>query len=111
MFNHTKVYKNHFDIYPNEHHYCEVCGLPATGGIHHLEKRGEGKDIIELLMGLCSKHHNMCEDSKDCNEYAKKIHAKFILINPYQHPEQFKENTFKLQNIEINSLYDDFKVV
>lgn len=97
MFNHTKVYKSYFNLGPYEHHYCEVCGLPASGGVHHLEKRGEGKDIIELLMGLCSKHHHQCEMSPDCNEYAKMVHKSYLLCNPYQHPEMFNELIFKRQ--------------
>jgi len=107
MLKHTSVYINHFNIVRGEHHFCEICGKPATGGIHHLEKRGEGKDIPGLLMALCMEHHTMCEDKKVCNQYAKEVHARFILCNPYQHPEKFSERTFLTQKLKMELLYKD----
>ncbi len=108
MFKHTIVYKNHFGLYPNEHHYCEICGLPATGGIHHIDGRGKEMDVINNLMGVCAEHHHMCEMSKKCNEYAKVVHMQFLLVNPYRHPETFKELIFKRQKEIMDSTYKEF---
>jgi predicted restriction endonuclease len=61
---HIKVYMDYFDYKIQSEIMCEACGSPAND-IHHIHGRGEGKDVIENLMALCRKHHDMAHSSKD----------------------------------------------
>jgi len=112
MLKHTSVYTKHFNIGQEEHHYCEICGLKATGGIHHLSRRGMGgskdKDYIENLMALCKEHHQACEDHIPLNKLAKIIHENFIFLNPYQN-EEFNEKIFLQSKTKFNALWSQIK--
>jgi predicted restriction endonuclease len=61
---HIKVYMDYFDYKIQSEIMCEACGSPAND-IHHIHGRGDGKDVIENLMALCRKHHDMAHSSKD----------------------------------------------
>ena len=107
MLKHTKIYTEYFGICKDEHHYCEVCGRPATGGIHHIKRRGMGgsdQDYIENLAALCQKHHQMCEDFMPCNMLVKSIHERFMKMNPYNHQE-FSDKLFSSNLRTMNEIW------
>ena len=70
---------SYFDYVCQEEIPCEACHKPATD-IHHIDGRGEGKDVIENLMALCRKCHSRAHGgihpvSKDEFQY---IHNFFL---------------------------------
>ena len=77
MKKHTKVYLDHFGYDKSDFIPCEVCGAQAVD-IHHIEARGMGgskhADVIENLMALCRKHHEMYGDRKQWKEWLQKLH-------------------------------------
>jgi len=45
--------------------YCERCGAPGHGGLHHIKYRSQGgDDIKENLIRLCKKCHNDIHNAK-----------------------------------------------
>ena len=56
MTRHCKVYFDYFGYGEQDFVPCEVCG-GRSQDIHHINGRGNGKDVIENLMGLCRKCH------------------------------------------------------
>jgi predicted restriction endonuclease len=46
--------------------------------IHHIEGRGEGKDVIKNLMCLCRKHHDMVHASKIAKSELQLIHNYYL---------------------------------
>jgi len=78
MQNHTKIYFKHFDYAYAEEVVCECCHRPAVD-IHHINGRGEGKDVIENLIGLCRKCHTMSHDEKLSKGELQYIHNNFLL--------------------------------
>jgi 5-methylcytosine-specific restriction endonuclease McrA len=77
MTNHAKIYMNYFDLKTPEEVICEGCGRLASD-IHHINGRGEGKDVIQNLMALCRKCHDRAHSSKN---YVSK--EQFQLIHNY----------------------------
>jgi len=71
------VYLDHFGYDKSDFIPCEVCGAQAVD-IHHIEARGMGgskhADVIENLMALCRKHHEMYGDRKQWKEWLQKLH-------------------------------------
>ena len=64
MTPHCKIYMKHFDFVTAEEVFCEACGSPAVD-IHHINGRGEDKNVIENLMALCRKCHDRATTSKN----------------------------------------------
>ena len=64
MQKHIKVYMDYFDYKVQSEIMCEACGSPAND-IHHIHGRGKDKDVIENLIALCRKHHDMAHSSKN----------------------------------------------
>lgn len=63
MSNHTKIYKEYFDIGEQDLKWCEWCRHRLIDHVHHIEfKQMGGKktniDRIENLIGLCSICHD-----------------------------------------------------
>jgi len=56
MQKHTKIYMQYFDHGEQDVILCEACHAPAVD-VHHIEGRGEGKDVIKNLIALCRKCH------------------------------------------------------
>ena len=77
MQKHIKVYMDYFDFKVQSEIMCEACGSPAVD-IHHIHGRGKDKDVIENLIALCRKHHDMAHSSK--NHVAP---GEFELIHRY----------------------------
>lgn len=74
MVKHKKVYCNYFGYTDADWIPCENCGATAVD-IHHLEGRGKGKDVIELLMALCRTCHDEAHNSTpEFNEKLKLVH-------------------------------------
>jgi 5-methylcytosine-specific restriction endonuclease McrA len=67
----------HFDYGETDFIPCEACGRPAVD-IHHIHGRGEGKDVIENLIALCRKCHDMCHAEKLNKETVQLIHNYFL---------------------------------
>lgn len=61
---------------------CEICGKRAVD-IHHIDARGMGgsknKDVIENLMALCRRHHDMYGDKRQYKQYLKDIHNELLI--------------------------------
>ena len=83
MQKHTKVYYKYFDYGEQDVILCEACGRPAVD-THHIDGRGEGKDIIENLMALCRRCHMMAHESKISKSELQYIHNNFIAGNRKQ---------------------------
>jgi predicted restriction endonuclease len=77
MKKHVKTYLDHFGYDKSDFIPCEVCGAQAVD-IHHIEARGMGgskhADVIENLMALCRKHHEMYGDRKQWKDWLQKVH-------------------------------------
>jgi len=77
MKRYKKVYMDFFDLVPEDRVPCEVCRKAVAVDIHHCEQRGMGgdptgsKDVIENLLGVCRKCHDMLESDRDANELAR----------------------------------------
>jgi len=51
---------------------------------HHIEARGEGgDDVLENIISLCRKHHNMAEDRRITKE---ELYAILALYHGYTYP-------------------------
>jgi len=77
MQKHTKIYMQHFDYGIDDFIPCEACGSKCID-VHHINGRGKGKDVIENLMGLCRKHHDMAHDEEVTKSDLQYIHNYFI---------------------------------
>jgi len=70
---------NYFKYAEEDFIPCEACGKDAAD-IHHINGRGEGKDVIENLMALCRKHHEQAHSDKNLlkkSDY-QYIHNSFL---------------------------------
>lgn len=83
MEKHTKVYLEFFPSHTG-HYNCEVCQNKATE-IHHIKRRSEfgsktkgQQDVIENLIALCRKCHEMAHANTFTKEYLTEIHFKTI---------------------------------
>ena len=61
MTPHVKIYMKYFDYGMDDFVPCEVCGKRAVD-VHHITGRGNGKDEINNLMGLCRKCHRRAHE-------------------------------------------------
>jgi 5-methylcytosine-specific restriction endonuclease McrA len=77
--NHTKIYFKHFGHKIPEDVLCECCSSPSTD-IHHVNGRGEGKDVIENLMALCRECHTAAHTNIS-KKAMQKIHDDFMKNN------------------------------
>ena len=82
MQKHTKIYLDFFayGMHTDVFIPCEFCGNRSVD-VHHLEGRGEGKNVIENLIGLCRFHHTWAENDPEFNDKMKVVHIKFIQKN------------------------------
>ena len=71
MKKYMKIYLKHFNRSPTDTLFCEMCGGVLVD-VHHISPRGMGgnpsKDIIENLIGLCRKCHDLAEAGKISKE-------------------------------------------
>jgi predicted restriction endonuclease len=77
MTNHAKIYLEYFDYGEQDYIRCEACEARAVD-IHHINGRGEGKDVIQNLMALCRKHHEMAHNGKVNKGEMQYIHNYFM---------------------------------
>jgi len=77
MQKHTKIYMQYFDYGEQDVILCEACGRPAVD-IHHINGRGKGKDVIENLMALCRRCHNLAHENKISEGELQLIHNYFL---------------------------------
>jgi hypothetical protein len=73
MQNYIKIYLKYFDLGDQDVIQCECCmrsGRLDNGGfdIHHIEGRGEGKDVIKNLMCLCRSCHTKVHEKNLFNK-------------------------------------------
>jgi hypothetical protein len=83
MQNHTKVYLKHFDVGEQDLIACEVCqkqGRVDGEGfdIHHLDGRGNDKDVIENLMCTCRRCHKKIHEGLFNKAELKLMHRYFL---------------------------------
>lgn len=85
MQKHTKIYFDYFDFKTASEVMCEACGSPAVD-IHHIQRRGEGRDVISNLIALCRKHHEQAHFSKNhvTPDEFQYIHNSFMAGNRKQ---------------------------
>ena len=70
-----------FGYYEGDFIPSEISGQPAVD-IHHIEKRGKGKDVPELLIALTREEHERAELRKQPYlraEELKEIHKRFMI--------------------------------
>lgn len=79
---HTKVYLNYFGFHNPDFIGCEICHNQAID-IHHIKRRSEfgtktkdEQDVIENLIALCRKCHDMAHAGYFTKEYLTEIHLK-----------------------------------
>lgn len=75
---HTKIYLKHFDYGQQDYIPCENCGGKAVD-IHHIKGRGKGKDVIENLIALCRKCHELAHSEKISKSEMQHIHDNFLM--------------------------------
>jgi len=80
MTKHCRVYMKYFDYGEQDYISCECCGRPAVD-IHHIEGRGELKDVIKNLMALCRNCHTDAHLEKLTKGALQYIHNNFLLGN------------------------------
>lgn len=82
MRKHTKIYLKEMGFDMSDFIPCEICGKRAVD-IHHIDARGMGgsknKDVIENLMALCRRHHDMYGDKRKYKQYLKDIHNELLI--------------------------------
>lgn len=83
MQKHTKVYLEFFPSHTGFYH-CEICHNEATE-IHHITRRSEfgskmkdQQDVIENLIALCRKCHELSHANIFTKEYLSEVHLKTI---------------------------------
>ena len=77
MQKHTTIYFKHFDYGETDILLCECCQRQAVD-IHHIQGRGKGKDVIENLMALCRRCHDMAHMEKLSKGELQYIHNNFL---------------------------------
>jgi len=83
MTRHIKIYMEYYDLGMQDIITCEVCLLSGridgSGfDIHHIQGRGNGKDVIENIMCLCRNCHTLAHKSVYSKTKLTKIHKKFL---------------------------------
>ena len=78
MKNHTKVYMKYFGYDVCDFIPCEICGAGSVD-IHHIQGRGEGKDVPENLVALCRDCHADCHNEKISKEEIRERHDMKML--------------------------------
>lgn len=62
---------------------CEICGSQAVD-IHHIKSRGMGgskkSDVIDNLMAVCRKDHDLYGDVPEMRDMLTKVHLKYMEI-------------------------------
>lgn len=71
---HTEVYMKHFGYGEQDFIPCEACGEKAVD-IHHIRNRNGKNDVIENLIAICRRHHEMAHSSK---QYVSKSDFEYI---------------------------------
>lgn len=77
MVAHVKNYLKHFDYGETDILLCECCQRQAVD-IHHIQGRGKGKDVIENIMALCRRCHEMAHMEKLSKSELQYIHNNFL---------------------------------
>lgn len=81
MKNHTKVYIKYFGYGTGEFIPCEVTGNRGAD-IHHIDPRRMGgsdkKDVIENLIGVTRRVHDLAEARRIPSDTILKIHFSFM---------------------------------
>lgn len=77
MQKHTKIYFEYFDYGETDFVPCEACGREAVD-VHHIQGRGKGKDVIENLIGLCRRCHDLAHGEKLSKSAVQYIHNSFM---------------------------------
>ena len=77
MQRHTKIYFKYFDYGEQDIILCECCKRPAVD-VHHVQGRGKGKDVIENLMALCRRCHDLAHMEKISKGELQYIHNNFL---------------------------------
>lgn len=78
---HKKVYLNYFGYKEGDWGPCEKCQKKLGHDVHHITGRGDGKDVIENLMLLCRKCHNLFHDEHFWDvEEMQKTHNNFMKV-------------------------------
>jgi len=75
MLKYKKIYLDYFD-YIEEYIPCEKCWGKSVD-IHHINGRGNGKDVIDNLMALCRVCHIEAHSTISKKEM-QEIHNKFL---------------------------------
>jgi hypothetical protein len=82
MKKHTKVYLNEMNYDVTDFIPCEICMSKAVD-IHHINARGMGgsksADVIENLMAVCRKCHDIFGDRTDLKDWLTKVHQEFMM--------------------------------
>ena len=81
---HTQVYRKFFKIGDQDRYFCEHCQQPGND-IHHILGRGNYRNIIENLIGLCRNCHEAAHHLKKDMDFTIPdliyIHREFIARN------------------------------
>jgi len=77
MTKHCRIYMKHFDYGEQDVILCEACSRKAVD-IHHINGRGKDKDVIENLMALCRRCHDMAHEEKISKGGLQYIHNNFL---------------------------------
>jgi len=77
MQKHTRIYMRYFGYGEQDFKPCEF-GCGRCVDVHHIDGRGEGKDVIENLLGCCREKHNDCEMHRITKDEQKKVHFEFM---------------------------------
>ena len=83
MQKHTRIYYKYFDYGMDDVILCEACHRQAVD-IHHINGRGKDKDVIENLMALCRKCHDLANTEKLSRGDLQLIHNYFLSGNRKQ---------------------------
>lgn len=83
MKSHIQIYLNYFDLGLQDIITCECCtkqGRVDGSGfdLHHIWGRGKDKDVIQNLMLLCRRHHEMAHNGKVTKSELQLIHNYFM---------------------------------
>jgi len=78
MTKHCRIYMKHFDYGEQDIILCEACRRKAVD-IHHINGRGKDKDVIENLMALCRRCHDMANTEKLSKSELQYIHNYFLI--------------------------------
>lgn len=77
MQKHTKIYMNYFDYKIAEDVVSELSLCPAQD-IHHINRRGKGKDTIDNLIALTRHEHNDCHNKLISKNTLHMVHQNFM---------------------------------